>query len=403
MKNLCFYFEVHQPYRVSRYSVFDLGTGKQYFEGPENVSNRKVFEKVANKCYLPANRLFLELLKQYPGMKISYSITGVFLEQCRQFGEIGQEVLKSFQDLAQTGKVEFLAETYYHSLASIYSPKEFKRQVARHSRLIRKLFGQQPKVFRNTELIYNNDIARLAKEMHFKGVLMEGWDYVLQGLSPNYVYRAPEEYVKSRTFGLLLKNYRLSDDMAFRFSNKQWKEHPLTVDKFLHWVDQCDGDSVNLFMDYETFGEHQWEDTGIFEFLRHLPKGCADRGIGFKTPSEVLASSTTQGVLDVKYYLSWADMERDLSAWLGNDLQRACLQRVFDLEEKVMKTKKRKLMDIWRKLQTSDHFYYMSTKYWNDGDVHKYFSPFESPYDAFMSYINVLTDFEHTLQAYAAN
>lgn len=397
MRSICFYFQVHQPYRVSQYSVFEVGSHKGYFEGPCDVSNFSVFEKVAKKCYLPANRLFLELLKQYPELRISFSITGVFLEQCQEFGEIGKEVLESFQALAKTGQVEFLGETYYHSLAALYSEKDFKYQVRKHTRLIKKLFNTSPRVFRNTELIYENNIARLAAELGFKGVLVEGWDHVLGNRSPNFVYK-PAYLEKNKKFGLLLKNYRLADDIAFRFSDKNWSEHPLTVEKFVHWVLGNNGDVINLFMDYETFGEHQWEDTGIFEFLRHLPLRCREEGIGFLTPSEALQNLSPVDELDVPYYLSWADMERDLSAWLGNDLQKSAMKRVFDLEEKVLKTGKKKFLDIWHKLQTSDHFYYMSTKYWSDGDVHKYFSPFQSPYDAFMNYVNILTDFEKKLE-----
>lgn len=400
MKKICFYFQVHQPYRVSKYSIFDLGSQKEYFEGPFNATNKAVFEKVAHKCYLPANQLFLELLKKNPQMRISFSLSGVFLEQCQHFGEIGKQVLNSFQKLGATGQVEFLGETYYHSLSALYSEKDFKIQVNKHRRLIKKLFGQTPKVFRNTELIYNNNIAKLASEMKFQGVLLEGWDPILQGKSPNLVYRVPSGLMANKKFGLLLKNYRLSDDIAFRFSDKNWVEHPLSVEKFISWVNSNYGDTINLFMDYETFGEHQWESTGIFEFLRHLPTTCFKNGIGFRTPSQALKESTHQEQLDIPHYVSWADMERDVSAWLGNDMQKSSLQRLFDLEEKVLKTKKRAFFDTWHKLQTSDHFYYMSTKYWNDGDVHKYFSPFESPYEAFMSYTNVLTDFENRLNAF---
>lgn len=403
MKKICFYFQVHQPYRVSRYSVFDIGSEKKLFEGPENYSNRKIFEKVANKCYLPTNLLMLHLLKLHPELKISYSITGVFLEQCQEFGDIGQQVLQSFRDLVDTGRVELLGETYYHSFAALFSRKEFKRQVDKHTRLINKLFGQRPKVFRNTELAYNNDIAYLANKLGFKGVLLEGWDPVLGHRSPNMVYHPPRNVVSNKKFGLLLKNYRLSDDIAFRFSNKEWSEHPLTVDKFIHWIHKNYGDNINLFMDYETFGEHQWEDTGIFEFLRHLPAACKKADIGFQTPQEALKNADHKEELDVPHYISWADMERDLSAWMDNSMQQAAMKRIYEMENQVMKTKKRRLIDTWRKLQTSDHFYYMSTKYWSDGDVHTYFSPFESPYDAYISYNNILGQFQRELDAINKN
>lgn len=400
MKKICFYFQVHQPYRVSKYSIFELGSGKKYFEGPPEQNNRAVFEKVAKKCYLPTNRLFLELLKQHPEMRITYSITGIFLQQCEEFGEIGQEVLDSFKALANTGQVEFLAETFYHTLASLYSKEEFKSQVEQHMKVVKKLFGQTPTVFRNTELVYHNDIAKMAHDMGFKGILMEGWDHVLGDRSPNLVYRVPKHVIEDRNFGLLLKNYKLADDIAFRFSNKSWNEHPLTVEKFLDWLESNYGETINLFMDYETFGEHQWEDTGIFEFLKHLPGMALERGIGFHTPSEALEDIRHQEELDVYYHLSWADMERNLSAWLENKMQQSAMQRVFDLEEKVKAINNKTLLDCWRRLQTSDHFYYMSTKYMGDGDVHKYFSPFESPYDAFINYSNVLSDFEQQLKEY---
>jgi len=413
MKNVCFYFQVHQPYRVSNFKVFDHGTGKEYFEGPFNQTNKFVFEKVARKCYLPANATFLELLKKHPEMKISYSLSGVFLEQCLEYGDIGKQVLDSFKKLVNTGQVELLSETYYHSLAGLYSKQEFAHQIMIHRKMIKKIFGIKPKVFRNTELVYSNDLGRFIQELGFKGMLMEGWEHVLGDRLATNIYQPPQfELDKgakkvakkyrikrrpSKNFGLLLKNYKLSDDIAFRFSNKSWSEHPLTVEKFANWVADIYGDTINLFMDYETFGEHQWEDTGIFEFLRHLPKALLDRGIGFHTPSEAIKNITYREELDVHHYLSWADMERDLSAWLDNPMQKAAMDRIFELEEKVNSLGDDKLTHEWRKLQTSDHFYYMCTKYWSDGDVHAYFSPFESPYEAYMNYSNVLSDFENKL------
>ncbi len=400
MKNICFYFQVHQPYRISDYSAFDIGSSKEYFHGPERATNYEMFKKVAQKCYLPTNNLFLKLLADHPELKISYSITGVFLDQCLEFGEVGAQVLDSFKALANTGQVEFLAETYYHSLAALYSQEEFVAQVKKHKSTIKKLFGKKPKVFRNTELIYNNDIAQIVHDMGFHGILLEGWDHCLKDRTPNLVYRPPiNSRRKKNRFGLLLKNYKLSDDIAFRFSNKDWSHHPMTVNKFVDWTHQNYGDTINLFMDYETFGEHQWEDTGIFDFLRHLPGICLDNELKFHTPSEALANTQHEEILDVPHYLSWADMERDLSAWLGNEMQEASMRRVFALEDQINRVGDTKLLDTWRKLQTSDHFYYMSTKYWSDGDVHKYFSPFESPYDAFINYMNILNDFEHKINS----
>lgn len=410
MKNICFYFQVHQPYRVSQYRIFDHGTGKEYFEGPFTATNKAVFEKVARKCYLPANDLLLDLLNKYPEFKISFSLSGVFLEQCLEFGDIGKQVLDSFKKLVKTGQVELLSETYYHSLSGLYSKQEFAEQIHTHRQLIKEIFKVKPKVFRNTELIYNNDLGKFIQNLGFDGMLMEGWDYVLGDRFPGDIYTTPDfdldkgaakvakKYkIKrpSKNFGLLLKNYKLSDDIAFRFSNKSWAEHPLTTEKFVHWASQAYGDTVNLFMDYETFGEHQWEDTGIFEFLRNLPEACFRHGIGFHTPSEAIKNIEHRDIIDVHHYLSWADMERDLSAWLDNPMQRHAMDRIYELEAKINQIGDENLKHTWRKLQTSDHFYYMCTKYWSDGDVHAYFSPFDSPYEAYINYINVITDFEH--------
>lgn len=419
-KSICFYFQVHQPYRLSKCSVFEMGSKEGYFDGPEAYLNQAVFEKVAEKCYLPTNALMLELLNMHPEFKISYSFSGVFLEQCLEYGEIGQQVLDSFKALVKTGQVEILSETYYHSLSWLFSKKEFAEQIIKHQKLIQKIFRKKPAVFRNTELIYSSEIAEFIREMGFKGILAEGWDYYLKCKSPNYLY-TPEKItlhgedkkvanhyrirkVPPKDIALLLKNYKLSDDIAFRFSNKGWTEWPLTTDKYAAWVDAAEGETINLFMDYETFGEHQWEDTGIFDFMRHLPEALLRRNIGFKTPSETIKAYEMKGQVHVPHLMSWADMERDLSAWCSNQMQESALKRVFDLEEHVMnslaKTKKRdeKILDDWRKLQTSDHFYYMCTKYWTDGDVHAYFSCYESPYDAYITYMNTLNDFEMKIE-----
>ena len=419
-KTICFYFEVHQPYRLSKCNIFEIGNKGEYFEGPPNYENKKIFEKVANKCYLPTNALILELLKKYPEFKVSYSFSGVFLEQCLAYGEIGKKVLDSFKKIVKTGRVEILSETYYHSLAWLFSKEEFAEQIRKHAQLIYKIFRKKPQIFRNTELVYNNEIAEFIREMGFKGTLAEGWDYYLDWRSPNFLYRPhkaklhPEDqkiakkYAIRKTlpkdFVLLLKNYKLSDDIAFRFSNRGWSEWPLTTDKYAAWLDATDGQTINLFMDYETFGEHQWEDTGIFEFMRHLPEECLKRNIGFRTPSETIKAYRPVGEVDIPHLMSWADMERDLSAWTSNQLQESALKRIFDIEhelktslKKIEPKKKEDLVHTWRKLQTSDHFYYMCTKYWNDGDVHAYFSPYESPYDAFITYMNTLTDFEQKL------
>ena len=382
MASVCFYFQCHQPFRLRRYSVFD--TEHNYFD---EYKNAEVCRKVAHKCYLPANRLLLELIRKYEGrFRISYSITGVLLEQLQQWAP---EVMSTYHDLANTGCVEFLGETYYHSLSFLYSREEFADQIRKHSRLIMDLFGQKPRVFRNTELIYNNDLAAFVKELGFEGVLCEGADHIMGYRSPNYVYKP----VRVGGISLLTKNYRLSDDIAFRFSNRDWKEWPLTAPKFADWVSQVNGNgyTVNLFMDYETMGEHQWEDTGIFEFLRHLPDEIFHHpDNNFKTPSEVIATYPPSGELDVPYMVSWADTERDLSAWLGNAMQSNALYELYRMESLVKESEDETILNDWRKLQTSDHFYYMCTKWFADGDVHKYFNPYDSPYDSYINFMNVL-------------
>jgi alpha-amylase len=382
MASVCFYFQVHQPYRLRRYNIFDSGI--DYFD---DYKNGEICRKVANKCYLPANRLLLKLINQNDGrFKIAYSITGVVLDQ---FERYAPEVLSTFHALAETGCVEFLTETYYHSLSFLYSKEEFSEQVRMHQDRINSLFGQKPRVFRNTELIYNNELADAVGEMGFEGVVCEGADHILGFRSPSYVYYPPSQ----NGIKMLLKNYRLSDDIAFRFSNQDWQEWPLTAPKFANWVSDVNGNgyTVNLFMDYETLGEHQWEDTGIFEFLEHLPNEILQHPDNdFKTPSEVIDSYDAVGEINVPYMISWADMERDLSAWLGNAMQSNSLHELYSIEQQVKATKDPQIISDWRRLQTSDHFYYMCTKWFEDGDVHKYFNPYDSPYDSYINFMNVL-------------
>lgn len=390
MSSVNFYFQVHQPWRVKRYKFFDIGNDAGYFndESDRDTNNAKVLRKVADKCYLPTNAVMLDLLNQHPEFKVSYSISGIALDQ---FEEYAPEVIESFQKLADTGRVEFLGETYYHSLAFLRSPGEFLEQVMLHRARIERLFGVRPMVFRNTELIYRNDLAKIVSRMGFDGMLAEGHDYLLGWRSPNFVYHAADD----PGFKLLLKNYRLADDIAFRFGERNWTEWPLTAPKFANWVSDVNGngDLVNLFMDYETFGEHQWADTGIFEFLRALPGEILKHpDNNFVTPSEAVRRFSAVGAYDAPHYVSWADMERDLSAWLSNPMQHDALRAVYDLEDRIRETGDQKLLHDWRALQTSDHFYYMCTKYFADGDVHKYFSPYESPYHAFISYMNALAD-----------
>lgn len=389
MPSVCFYFQVHQPLRVKKYRVFDIGKNREYFNDRSGTSldNKAIVEKVARKCYLPANATLLENIKNHPDFKASFSISGIALEQ---FEEYYPEVIDSFKKLVDTGNVEILSETYYHSLSSIYSRDEFEYQVKKHRNKVRDIFGVTPRVFRNTELIYSNEIAKMAEDMGYTAILAEGADHVLGWRSPSFLYKPVNGNIK-----LLLKHYKLSDDIAFRFSSKGWHEYPLTADKFADWLDahNGNGESMNLFMDYETFGEHQWEDTGIFDFLRHLPSAVYSKSsIDFITPSEAVERYPVRGELDVPYYVSWADTERDLSAWLSNDLQKEALDSIYSLERDIIHLDDPELLEDWRRLQTSDHFYYMCTKWWNDGDVHKYFSPYESPYEAFIAYMNVMQD-----------
>lgn len=391
-KAICLYLHVHQPYRVKPYTIFDAGHDHMYFndETPhEDTNNRFIVDKVAEKSYLPTNEKLLELLKEHDDFKLSMSISGVFLEQVEAWRP---DVLASFQQLVATGKVEIVAETYQHSLAFFYSRHEFERQVEQHRQIVKRLFNQEPKVFRNTELSYNNDLAKWADTAGYTGIITEGWDPVLQWRSPNYVYRP----VQTDKISLLMKNYKLSDDVAFRFSNRGWAEWPLTAEKYVHWLNAIPHDQpiVNLFMDYETFGEHQWEDTGIFDFLRAMPGEFMRHGDDrkFMTLSEAIDEFEPADEIDIPQTITWADTERDLTAWLGNSMQHDAVTQLYDLEARILDTDNEELISDWRKLQTSDHLYYMCTKYFNDGDVHAYFSPYKSPYEAFISYMNVLQD-----------
>jgi len=387
MVAICFYFQVHQPFRVKEYKIFDIGNSDNYFD---DKVNHDIMRKVAEKCYLPMNNLLLELIGRYgKKFKIAFSISGVAIEQMELYAP---DVLESFKKLAQTGCVEFLSETYYHSLSFLYSKDEFKKQVEMHRQKILEHFGYVPCVFRNTELIYTNSLAHYIEEMGYKGIIAEGWDNILDWRSSNFLYHPVGS---KRNIALLLKNYKLSDDIAFRFSNKEWGDFPLTTEKFSGWVNDLNGSGevVNLFMDYETFGEHQWEDSGIFEFMRHLPNEILKHpDNSFVTPSEAIERFDKKDDIDVPHFLSWADSERDLSAWLGNKLQDDSCSALFQLEGDVMKTEDFDLITSWRKLSTSDHFYYMCTKFWADGDVHKYFSCYESPYDAYIYFMNALRD-----------
>lgn len=389
-RGISLYLHVHQPLRVRKYSIFDTAVRHDYFEETDydtDRNNERVFRKVADKSYRPMNALLEKLLAEHHDFHFSFSITGTFIEQAERWAP---DVLESFKRLVATGRAEVVAETYYHSLAFFFSREEFERQVKQHMTKIQETFGVTPQVFRNTELAYNDELAQWADGYGFKGILAEGWDKVLGWKSPNYVYQ-PEGTERIR---LLLKNYRLSDDLAFRFSNRGWAEWPLTVDKYTQWMNASyDQPLVNLFMDYETFGEHQWEDTGIFDFFaQFVDRWLEDSDRTFYTVSQAIDAHEPAGTISMPQTVTWADTERDLTAWLGNSMQHEAMRYIYNLEADVLRTEDQSLIDDWRRLQTSDHAYYMCTKWFTDGDVHAYFSPYDSPYDAFLYYINAVRD-----------
>jgi len=396
MRTICFYFQVHQPFRLRRYRFFDIGNNHNYFD---DFANESIMRKVAEKSYLPTNQVMLDLINTYGSkFKISYSISGVCLDQFEMYAP---DVLDSFKRLAETGCVEFLAETYSHSLSALKSKDEFANQVKAQTKKIKEHFGQTPKVFRNTELIYSDEIGAMVADMGYKGILTEGAKHILGWKSPNYLYT---NAINPKLL-VLLKNFRLSDDIAFRFSNKAWAEWPLTTSKFVNWLNDVgpNEEIINLFMDYETFGEHQWADTGIFEFLRDLPhRVFSESNFSFETPSDVIAHHQPIAPIHVPNPISWADEERDLTAWLGNELQDDAFNKLYELIDRVKKTKDPDIQRDWKYLQTSDHFYYMCTKWFSDGDVHKYFNPFDSPYEAFINFMNALSDFEIRLNGKSA-
>jgi alpha-amylase len=394
-KAVVFYLHVHQPYRVRHYTVFDSGVNHDYFNAhgyEDNTNNERILHKVAEKSYLPTNRRLLQLLEENPGFKLSLSISGVVIEQLERWSP---ETLQSFKDLVATCQVEIVAETFHHSLAFFYSRSEFETQVRMHREKIQQVFGQTPQVFRNTELAYNNELAIWADQAGYKGVLAEGWDPVLGWRSANFVYRP----VQTENIRLLMKNYKLSDDIAFRFGDRDWKEWPLTADKFSHWMSEDhNATNFNLFMDYETFGEHQWEESGVFDFLEHLPKEWLKTDNHcFMTVSEAIDEFEPTDQVDVPYTVTWADTERDLSAWTGNAMQVASLKAIYDLEQRMIDSGDWALIEDWRRLQTSDHFYYMCTKWFNDGDIHAYFSPYDTPYEAYINFMNAYRDIQYRL------
>lgn len=384
-KTLCLYFQVHQPIRLRKYHFFDIGKNHDYYD---DFANRSITRKVAERCYLPANRMMLDLIAKYgKNFKVSFSISGMAIEQFRMYAP---EVIESFQALAATGCVEFLAETYSHSLASVVDEGEFKKQIKEHSDLMKELFGAKPVTFRNTELVYSDEIGDLVARMGYKTMLTEGAKHVLGWKSPNYVYTNSV----NPKLKLLLKNFRLSDDIAFRFSDRSWGEWPLTADKYASWLDNAEGEIVNLFMDYETLGEHQLAETGIFDFFASLPeKIFATQHFEFLTPKEAGEKHQPVAPLHVPYPISWADEERDLTAWLGNELQNEAFEELYKVRNRVYAAKQEELLQDFDRLQASDHFYYMCTKLFSDGAIHQYFTPYDTPYEAFINYMNVLSDF----------
>jgi len=395
MPSICLYFQVHQPMRLNRFTVFNIGANhdrsSEYFN---HKLNQEIFEKVAKKCYLPTNKILLDLINKYDGkFRVSFSLTGTFIEYCERYMP---SVLDSFKDLFATGAVDLIEETYYHSLSSMYDDlDEFEKQVNMHREKIKKIFKYSPKIFRNTETIYDNRIAKKITELGYKGIITEGADKILGGRSPNYLYKPVNTDLK-----VLLRNYKLSDDVGFRFSNHDWPEFPLTADKFAKWISRCEGDVINLFLDYETFGEHQWIETGIFEFLKHLPEEVLKHHhLDFVTVSEAIEQYNPVGDIDVPWAISWADEDRNVSTWLGNDMQKACFNELKNIGRKLKEKSNEKLLKTWRRLQTSDHLYYCSTKGLADGDVHAYFSPYDNPYEGFMNYMNILQDLKQRVSS----
>ena len=390
-RGIVLYLHVHQPLRIREYSVFDTALAHDYYTEHSydtDRNNERVMRKVADKSYRPMIALLEKMLHQHPDFHVSLSITGTFIEQAQMWVP---EVIDGFKRLVDTGKVEIVAETYYHSLAFFYSRKEFENQVRAHQAKIKEVFNVDTHVFRNTELAYNDELAQWADQAGFKGILAEGWDPILEWRSPNHVYRPPG----TNNISLLLKNYRLSDDVAFRFSNKDWSQWPLNADTYSEWAnDSISGQPlINLFMDFETFGEHQWEDTGIFNFFESfVGTWLSNPENTFYTVSGAIDAHQPVGEISMPQTVTWADNERDLTAWLGNAMQQEALRHVYSLEDDILRSGDLELISDWRKLQTSDHVYYMCTKWFSDGDVHAYFSPYESPYEAFLYFINVVRD-----------
>ncbi len=391
MRTICLYFQIHQPFRLKRYRFFNIGNDHYYYD---DYLNESIISSVAQRSYLIANKAIRQIIKEYgTKFKVAFSISGIALDQ---FELYAPEVIESFQKLAKTGSVEFLAETYSHSLVALKNKDEFQRQVNEHRQKIKQLFGQEPTVFRNTELIYSDQIGADVAEMGFSAMLTEGAKHILGWKSPNYLYC---NSINPR-LKVLLRNFRISDDIAFRFSNSAWSEFPLTAEKFTGWLKKLDKkeETVNIFIDYETFGEHQWMESGIFDFLKALP-GVVYKNTNFifSSPSEIARELLPISTISVPYPISWADEERDLTAWLGNEMQVDAFNRLYSFTDKVNRCNDEKIHKDWRYLQASDHLYYMATKFFTDGAYHAYYNPYESPYEAYINYMNVLSDFGNRL------
>jgi len=394
MKTVCLFFQIHQPFRHRRYRFFDIGNDHYYYD---DYTNESIMRKIAQKSYLPTNKLLLKLAASLKDkFKVSFSISGLALEQ---FELYAPEVIESFQKLAKTGCVEFLSETYSHSLSSLKDKTIFEEQVQLHDQVIFKLFGQKPRVFRNTEMIYSDEIGAQIAEMGYQAILTEGAKHVLGWKSPNYLYvNAINPRLK-----VLMRNFKLSDDIAFRFSNTNWTDYPLTADKFVNWLEKANQkeEVFNLFLSYESFGERQPIESGIFDFLENFSMKTANhKSLKFATPSEVIEDLQPVSAVNVPYPISWADNERDLTAWLGNGMQKEAFEKLYNLRQQMKKCTEPEMIKDWNYLQVSDHFYYMSTKYHSDGEVHSYFNPFDSPYEAFINYMNVLSDFKIRLNSF---
>lgn len=386
MKAICFNFEIHQPFRLKRYRFFDIGNDHYYYD---DFLNDDIISRIAERSYIPACKTLLKMIEDNKGaFKCSIAITGVAIEQIEQYVP---ELIDLLKRLADTGCVEFVAEPYAHSLASLIDPEEFAEQVKVECEKLHSLFGVKPKVLRNTELIYCDDLAPQILAMGFKGVLTEGAKHILGWKSPNYVYSA----ATAPKLKLLLKNSKLSDDIAFRFNDTSWDAYPLTADKYIDWIASTPAEEqiINLAMSLETFGGLQPANSGIFQFLEALPRFARERGIEFCTPTEAITKLKPVGELSVVHPISGADEARDTSAWLGNKLQNEAFNKLYSVAERVRLCTDRRLKQDWWYLQGSDHFYYMSTKHMADGAVHSLFSPYETPFQAFTNYMNVLADF----------